>query len=408
MAGPSGAKAAISVGARAIPELVDWNNDGRIDLLVGAQDGKVRLYLNDAVTGAPDLRAAVTLKDAGKDLAISSGRSSPTVADLDHDGRKDLVVGNSNGDLHVFLNVGTDADPRFAGSRLLSSSGVPIQLGTSRARPFIADLDGDGLLDLLVGGADGFVRRYEQVSVPSGEPALPYTRSVYVATDEAQQQVDFGYYQPNRAPTLSTVNSLTGARERTTFTITYEMLAAAANEADADGDTLWFRIETVLAGALEKDGAPVVPGQTLLAAGESLRWQPPAVGTISAFSLRAWDGELASATAVQVKVVVSKLPPPPPPIARGTEVLDGNRSVGGAAALAQAAPAAETPAVDESELNRLARPVSRSAAVPANAVAGWNLPSLSTDEAIEPLKVGHGKSPSRLGLRPWRTCISLK
>lgn len=409
VAGPTGAKTAISVGARAVPELVDWNNDGCLDLMVGALDGKVRLYLNDASTGAPDLRSALTIKDGGQDLVVPSGRSSPAMADLDHDGGKDLVIGNTDGELHLFLNTGTDANPSSAGSHRLTAAGAPIRLGTSRARPFIADVDGDGVLDLLVGGADGFVRRYEQVSVPGGEPARPYTRSVYVASDEAQQEVDFGFYRPNRAPTLSTVHPLTGARERTPFSITYEMVAAAANESDPDGDSLWFRIEAVLAGTLEEDGAPVVPGQTLLGAGESLRWQPPAAGTISAYSIRAWDGELASATAVQVRVVVNKLPPPPPPIARGIEVLYGARSVGGAAALAEApAPSVATAAVDSAKPIHLTPPLGRPAAAPANLASEWTLPSLGADEAIDPLKVGRWKSASRDELRLLRTCISLK
>lgn len=111
----------------------------------------------------------------------------------------------------------------------------------------------------------------------------------------------------NDAPTLTTVNTLTGATEDTLFTVSYATLAAAANEADVDGDTLSYRVEAVSTGTLTKGGVAITPGATLLSTGESLVWTPAANahGTINAFTIRAWDGALASGTAIQVQVSVA-------------------------------------------------------------------------------------------------------
>ena len=109
------------------------------------------------------------------------------------------------------------------------------------------------------------------------------------------------------APTLTTVSTLPGATEDTALTITYATLAAAADEADGDGDTLSFRVEAVSTGTLTKSGSPVVAGTTLLGTGESLGWTPAANanGIVNAFTIKAWDGTTASATAIQVQVTVT-------------------------------------------------------------------------------------------------------
>ncbi|MEK7269320.1 MAG: tandem-95 repeat protein, partial [Planctomycetota bacterium] len=111
----------------------------------------------------------------------------------------------------------------------------------------------------------------------------------------------------NDAPTLTTIGTLGTATEDTDFNITYAMMASAANEADVDGDALSFRVEAVSSGTLTKGGVAVVPGTTLLSSGETLVWTPAANanGTLDAFTVKAWDGSLASATAVQVKVSVT-------------------------------------------------------------------------------------------------------
>gem|GEM_PF-6588976 len=115
----------------------------------------------------------------------------------------------------------------------------------------------------------------------------------------------------NDTPTLTTVNTLTDATEDTAYTISYATLAAAADEADVDGDTLSFRIEAVSSGTLTKNGSAVSAGITTLAGGESLVWTPDADanGTLNAFSVVARDpADATSTTPVQVQVSVTAKP----------------------------------------------------------------------------------------------------
>jgi hypothetical protein len=88
--------------------------------------------------------------------------------DLDGDGNKDLLTGNTNGELLFYKNVGTDATPTFSGYSRITSQGIPIDLaGTPRSRPFVCDWTGDGHLDLLVGAGDGKVHLYQGVPEPA-------------------------------------------------------------------------------------------------------------------------------------------------------------------------------------------------------------------------------------------------
>ena len=167
-AGPSGAAAALDVGYRATPTVVDWNNDGKKDLAVGALDGKLRIYLNQGTDAAPDLAAAIFAQSNGSDLVLASQRLSPAIADMDGDGKKDILAGDTSGRLLFYSNVGTDASPAFAGYTLALSEGQVIDLaGTPRSRPFVGDWTGDGYLDVLIGARDGNVHLYQGVPEPA-------------------------------------------------------------------------------------------------------------------------------------------------------------------------------------------------------------------------------------------------
>jgi hypothetical protein len=83
-------------------------------------------------------------------------RLSPVVVDWDGDGKQDLVVGSQSGEVWFARNVRSKTQPEFTGYTRLQTEGKDIHAG-SEARIAVADLDGDGREDLLVGGGTGIV-----------------------------------------------------------------------------------------------------------------------------------------------------------------------------------------------------------------------------------------------------------
>ena len=167
MVGQPGSKKNIDVGARATPTIVDWNNDGRKDLVVGALDGKIHIFINEGTDTEPDFILESFAQEDGSDLIVPGGRSSPEVLDLNNDGHKDILTGNTDGQLLLYGNVGTDKAPVFSSGTLVESDGVAIDLpGLPRSRPFVCDWTLDGYLDVLIGAGDGMVHLYQGVPLP--------------------------------------------------------------------------------------------------------------------------------------------------------------------------------------------------------------------------------------------------
>ncbi len=156
--------------ARSTPFLVDWNNDGGRDLVVGSVFGKFHLYMNCCGGNFPPVfvKTAAPTGDgyaqaAAGDLFVPDFRSSPHVGDFNGDNRKDILSGNGEGQLLLFRNIGSDDNPIFAEGIPLESDGVPIDVGEGSVRswPFVCDWTGDGRFDILVGSADGKVLLYQ-------------------------------------------------------------------------------------------------------------------------------------------------------------------------------------------------------------------------------------------------------
>ena len=166
--GQLGSKVNINVGARATPIMVDWNNDGRKDLVIGGLDGKIHVFINEGTDTAPDFLTQILVQSGGTDLVVPTQRSSPVVLDLTDDGKKDLLTGNTEGQLLLYPNNGTDANPSFSSYSYVTADGVPIHLpGTPRSRPFVCDWNSDGLSDVLIGAGDGLVHLYLGVPEPT-------------------------------------------------------------------------------------------------------------------------------------------------------------------------------------------------------------------------------------------------
>lgn len=153
----------------SVPSFEDWNNDGLRDLIVGEggnnYPGKVRVYLNVGTESDPCFAGSFYAQADGSDLTCPSQGCQgcfPRMVCWDEDDRKDLLVGLSDGTVKIFLNVADNNEPAFdAGTALtVGSAGVSLLDVGSRATPSLVHWNDDGMLDLVVGGLDGVIHVY--------------------------------------------------------------------------------------------------------------------------------------------------------------------------------------------------------------------------------------------------------
>ena len=87
-------------------------------------------------------------------------RSAPTLADLDGDGDLDMVVGDTFGNLRYYKNTGTAIAPVFSLQNGAANPFNGVDIG-SKSAPTFADLDGDGDLDAIIGADAGTLSYYK-------------------------------------------------------------------------------------------------------------------------------------------------------------------------------------------------------------------------------------------------------
>ncbi|MEP7381795.1 MAG: VCBS repeat-containing protein [Gemmatimonadota bacterium] len=138
------------------PSVADLDGDGLPDLVIGTWRDRVQWWRNTGTRTRP----AWTLADSALVVLTRGSNTTPALADLDGDGDLDLLVGEASGQLNFYRNVGTRSAPRF---ELVSDTLLGIDVGR-RSTPAFADLDGDGKPDLLLGSEDGGVQLWRNVS----------------------------------------------------------------------------------------------------------------------------------------------------------------------------------------------------------------------------------------------------
>jgi hypothetical protein len=161
-------------------------------------------------------------------MSPTGGGLAPTIADVDGDGRADLVMSGGDG-VDVYLQT-----PQSL------AAPTPVSFGTSVTAARVLDLDGDAVRDLVVDGAAGAMVRYGTGGGAFGGPVnlFPYYGEVVVADLAGDDRPDVAVLRDH---TISVLTQLAPREFSTPFEYAvppdpWEFIGSvAAGDVDGDG-----------------------------------------------------------------------------------------------------------------------------------------------------------------------------
>ena len=143
----------------------DVDGDGRADLIGVRSDGSLWLYRHNGTSQPYLARARIGAYGW-------NGYDTLVAADIDGDGRSDLIARTPSGQLWLYRNTGSLSSPYSSRVRIGA-------YGWQAFRTLIAaDVDGDGRTDLIGVRADGSLWLYHN----GGSPTAPFRRSALIGS----------------------------------------------------------------------------------------------------------------------------------------------------------------------------------------------------------------------------------
>ncbi|MEN6425228.1 MAG: FG-GAP-like repeat-containing protein [Phycisphaerales bacterium] len=169
-----------TTGSASTVAPTDWDGDGDYDLIVGTIKGGVYLIPNEGTATSCALGKEEQLQAGGQPLHVQS-RAGPCAADWDGDGDLDLLVGAEDGSVSLFRNTGSAKSPELAAAVQIVGPGKIVYGADAPKEPHrgirsklcVADWNGDGRPDLLVG--DCATQRPDRPE-PTAEKKAEYER----------------------------------------------------------------------------------------------------------------------------------------------------------------------------------------------------------------------------------------
>lgn len=199
----------VKFGALASPVSIDWDGDGLEDLVTGNSAGYIGFIKNLGGTprrwAAPVYLAAkgkIIREQAGPNGSIQGpaeakwGYSNIGVADWNGDGLPDILASGIWGKVVVYLNIGTRTEPRLAAAQPIEVAwenspphpewnwwkpGARELSVQWRCTPHPIDLNGDGLMDLVMVDHEGYLAFFERRRTENGNLELLPGRRVFWA-----------------------------------------------------------------------------------------------------------------------------------------------------------------------------------------------------------------------------------
>jgi len=147
--------AGVSVGGNAAPTVGDLNGNGRLDLLVGRSDGTISRY-EQTSANATTFTSLGSLSDGSTTIDMGTN-STVSILDADGDGLFSVILGRADGLVYEY-EQGSEGSGTFS---LVTTALGDIGTTTNSSTAF-TDLEGDGLLEIIVGKGDNYIGYFEQ------------------------------------------------------------------------------------------------------------------------------------------------------------------------------------------------------------------------------------------------------
>lgn len=157
----------LDIGNNSMPQVIDVNRDGDLDLLIGERSGVLNYFENTGTSTSP-VYSLVTSTFGGVSVIPPGGIAGYSCPQLfDNGNGYELLVGSERGQIFHYTNI----DGNLAGTFTLADTMFQQIQELRRVTISKTDIDNDGKYDLLTGCLAGGMRLYTQ-SVPAGQSSI--------------------------------------------------------------------------------------------------------------------------------------------------------------------------------------------------------------------------------------------
>tara|TARA_R110001592_G_scaffold165164_3_gene399381 strand:- start:5177 stop:6082 length:906 start_codon:yes stop_codon:yes gene_type:complete len=143
-----------------MPTFGDLDNDGDEDMILGDYLGNIHYFTNTAGAGNDAVFTLNQVKYQGIDVGSFA---APQLIDLNRNGKLDLVIGKNNGFFTYYENTGTVSIPTY--TKITDSLGYVSTLEpgyfVGRSTPYI--YEEAGVYKMLAGSANGYLFKFEDI-----------------------------------------------------------------------------------------------------------------------------------------------------------------------------------------------------------------------------------------------------
>ena len=217
----------LDVGVNARPSIYDVDKDGYNDMVIGEQAGYLNYYTGSS-TFEFELQSerwgeirtngffweVLDTNDQGQVIDstkffLPEGNSHPTLADIDGNGQVDMMVGSAWGKMALYMNVDLSKSYFWPVKGWLQldnhSRQIDKDMGEFTA-PYFSDLNADGKPELMIGVYMGGLELFTSDSMVVGLPKVPKPEPLVVYPNPSNGLITIGGLSDNSTLIISNLN----------------------------------------------------------------------------------------------------------------------------------------------------------------------------------------------------------